>query len=55
MNEKTELSYQGSKFPWWLALIWIGFLTWFVGYLLYYGLPNFIIWLKQNPIDKFVQ
>ncbi len=55
MDEKVEITYQGSKFPKWLAALWLALLVWFVGYLLYYGIPNFVTWLKEKPIDKFIQ
>jgi len=40
-------TYQGSRFPWWLALIWIAFLAFGAVYLTLYYLPDLKGWLLK--------
>lgn len=38
-------TYQGSRFPWWLTLLWLAFGAWGAIYLLRYYLPDLKAWL----------
>jgi hypothetical protein len=44
---EQQPTYQGNRFPWWLAAFWIGFLLWGVLYTLTFMLPDFQLWLTQ--------
>lgn len=46
-SERSYQTYQGSRFPWWLALFWIGFVAWGVIYALVYYLPDLKAWLAR--------
>ncbi len=45
--EHSYQTYQGSRFPWWLALFWIGFMAWGAIYALLYYLPDLKAWLAR--------
>jgi hypothetical protein len=38
-QEQTKLSYQGSRMPWWVSLIWISSFGWAVSYLVIHFMP----------------
>jgi hypothetical protein len=41
------LTYQGSRFPWWLTILWIGFALWGLIYMVRYFLPDLRAWLVR--------
>ncbi|MBI3450311.1 MAG: hypothetical protein HY049_15530 [Acidobacteria bacterium] len=45
-GEPGAPTYQGSRFPWWLALIWLAFLAWGGIYIAMYYLPDLKAWLR---------
>jgi len=45
--EHSYQTYQGSRFPWWLAVFWIGFMAWGAIYALLYYLPDLKAWLAR--------
>lgn len=42
-----SLTYQGSRFPWWLTLLWLAFAVWGATYLAIYFLPDLKGWLQR--------
>jgi hypothetical protein len=42
-----RLTYQGSRFPWWLTILWIGFFLWGLIYAFRYFLPDLRAWLAR--------
>ena len=46
-SDRRYQTYQGSRFPWWLVLFWIGFVAWGVIYALMYYLPDLKAWLAR--------
>jgi hypothetical protein len=40
-------TYQGSRFPWWLTLLWVAFIAFGVVYSLIYFLPDLKSWLQK--------
>jgi hypothetical protein len=47
--DRAEVSeaptYQGSRFPWWLTLLWLAFAAFAVIYSMIYYLPDLKAWL----------
>jgi hypothetical protein len=54
-DDSTRLTYQGTRFPKWLVILWLLLFAWIVFYMLRYAAPNFSLWLEKKPIDRFVQ
>jgi hypothetical protein len=47
-NRDDEIpTYQGSRFPWWLALYWVGFLVMGTLYLYFHFVPDLRSWLSR--------
>jgi hypothetical protein len=42
------LTYHGSRFPWWLTLLWLAFAIWGVVYALLYFVPDLTAWLARQ-------
>lgn len=40
-------TYQGSRFPWWLAIFWLSFLVFGLAYLARLYLPDLRTWLVR--------
>ena len=38
-QDRAKMDYEGSRMPWWVALIWIGFFGWAVSYLVIHFMP----------------
>lgn len=48
-NEREPLpTYEGSRFPWWLVLIWIAFFVFSVVYLILWMFPDLKLWLTDT-------
>lgn len=45
--EAETPTYQGSRFPWWLLLIWAAFGTFAVLYSLWHTIPSLKAWLAR--------
>jgi hypothetical protein len=43
--ERDTPTYQGSRFPWWLAVLYLAFVVWGFAYLALYYLPDLRAWL----------
>ncbi len=41
------ISYQGSRLPWWLALLWTAFFVFGTVYSFRYFVPDLARWLKS--------
>lgn len=40
-------TYQGSRFPWWLTLLYLAFALWGFVYMLRFYLPDLKAWLTR--------
>jgi len=40
-------TYQGSRFPWWLTLLYIAFLIWAITYVSLFFFPDLRSWLSK--------
>lgn len=43
----TTPKYEGNRFPWWLLLIWLGFIWWAVTYFIEWGGPEYSEWFAK--------
>lgn len=48
-----HITYEGSHFPWWMLIIWVGFITFFTYYTVVYMVPNLDTWVKKPPYSRF--
>jgi hypothetical protein len=46
LEEEIEPSSNHGRMPLFLLLLWIGNITFFFAYFLFYGLPDLLEWLK---------
>jgi hypothetical protein len=49
-----RFTYSGSRFPWWMLVIWVCFILSSTAYLITFMLPNLSRWVDKPPFDKFV-
>ena len=49
-----RFTYQGSRFPWWMLVIWVCFILGSTWYSIQYMLPNLSKWVDKPPFNKFV-
>ena len=47
-EEKVEFFYEGSHFPWFMRLIWIGFLAFAVIYTIKWFIPDLMAYLDHG-------
>jgi len=40
-------TYQGSRFPWWLTLVYLAFILWAVSYVGLFVFPDLRAWLSR--------
>jgi hypothetical protein len=49
-----RFTYSGSRFPWYLLIIWVCFILGSTWYSIQYMLPNLSRWVDKPPFSKFV-
>lgn len=54
VHEVDRFTYEGNNFPWWMLVIWIGFITFMTYYSIRYLVPNLTKWVEKPPVSKFV-
>ncbi len=47
-DEKLEFYYEGSQFPWFMRLVWIGFLVFAVVYTIKWFVPDLMAYLDHG-------
>ena len=53
-NHVDRFTYSGNDFPWWLLVIWVGFICFMTYYSIRYLVPNLTTWVEKPPYHKFV-
>ena len=49
-----RFTYAGSRFPWWMLMIWVTFILASTWYSIQYMLPNLSKWVEKPPYSKFM-
>jgi hypothetical protein len=46
-SERDTPTYQGSRFPWWLTILYAAFLIWGLTYMSLFFFPDLRSWLAR--------